>query len=464
MTVSVNLFTMADKRYEMDMCNGPLLSKILIFTLPLMASGILQLLFNAADMIVAGRFAGSMALGAVGATSSLVNLLINVFMGLAVGTNVAIAHFYGAGMKKEVSQTVHTSVMLAIICGIFLCVLGISVSRPLLELMDTPAEIIDHSSDYLRIYFLGMPVMLLYNFGAAILRAVGDTKRPLYYLTFAGGINVILNVIFVAIFGMGVRGVAWATNISQAVSAILVIRVLIRSDSVIRLDLKQLKLYKDIVIRIAHVGLPAGFQGAIFSVSNVLIQSSVNSFGAVAVAGNTAAMNIEGFIYNSMNAFSQSAISFTGQNMGARQYSRVKKIMLTCLGCVFITGASMGALAYVFGGRLLAFYSSDADVIQFGLRRMLVIMLTYYLCGMMDVMVGTLRGMGYSIMPMIVSLLGACGFRILWIFTIFRSLHTPESLYVSYPISWFLTFFAHVICFIIVTKKAGIFRADRAQS
>ncbi len=439
------------------MCNGPLLSKILIFTLPLIASGILQLLFNAADMIVAGRFAGSMALGAVGATSSLVNLLINVFMGLAVGANVAIAHFYGAGMKKEVSHTVHTSVMLAVICGLFLCMLGVLVSEPLLQLMGTPAEIIDHSAAYLRIYFLGMPVMLLYNFGAAILRAVGDTKRPLYYLTLAGVINVILNVIFVALCGMGVKGVAWATIISQTVSAALVIRVLIRSDSIIRLDIRKLKLHRDIVIRIAHVGLPAGLQGAIFSLSNVLIQSSVNTFGAVAVAGNTAAMNIEGFVYNSMNAFSQSAISFTGQNMGARKYLRVRKIMLTCLACVFVTGAVMGTLAYFFGRQLLSFYSSDSDVIMFGLRRMAIIMLTYFLCGMMDVMVGSLRGMGYSVMPMIVSLLGACGFRILWIFTAFKTLRTPESIYVSYPISWFLTFSAHMICFIVVTKRSGIF-------
>ncbi len=444
---------MSDKRFEMDMCSGPVLTKILSFTLPLIISGILQLLFNAADMIVAGRFAGSTALAAVGATSSLINLIVNVFLGLSVGTNVNIAHFYGAGMKKEVFETVHTSILLALLCGIFLSVVGFVISPVMLEFMDTPVEILPHSVDYLRIYFLGAAPMLLYNFGAAILRAVGDTRRPLYYLTLAGVINVILNVVFVVFFGMGVRGVAFATIISQTVSAVLVIRTLIRSNSDVRLKLNELRIYKDKVIRIAKIGLPAGLQGSLFSISNVLIQSSVNSFGAISVAGNTAAMNLEGFVYNSMNAFHQTAISFTGQNMGAKQYGRVKKIMRTCLACVFVTGLIMGALAYVFGSPLLSMYSHDPKVIEFGLKRMAVIMLTYYLCGMMDVMVGVLRGMGYSIMPMIVSLLGACAFRIIWIFTVFRMLHTPASLYVSYPISWGLTFLVHLICFIVIARK-----------
>lgn len=444
---------MADKKYEMDMCNGPILGKILIFTLPLIASGILQLLFNAADMVVAGRFAGSVALAAVGATSSLINLLINVFLGLSVGSNVVIAHFYGAKMDKEVSETVHTSVMLALIGGVLLCIVGIITAYPLLRLMGTPEEVLPHSVAYMRIYFVGMPVMLLYNFGAAILRAVGDTRRPLYYLTFAGFINVILNVIFVVFFKMGVRGVALATIISQAVSAVLVLRVLAVSDGVIRLEFDKLCVNKDKLSRIAKIGLPAGFQGSLFSISNVLIQSSVNSFGAIAVAGNTAAMNLEGFVYNSMNAFHQTAISFTGQNMGAKKHDRVKKILVCCLGCVFVTGIVMGALSYVFGERLLSMYSKDAEVIDYGLKRMAVIMLSYFLCGIMDVMVGTLRGMGYSIMPMIVSLMGACVFRIIWIFTVFRLIHTPQCLYVSYPISWALTFSVHLICFIFVAGR-----------
>jgi putative MATE family efflux protein len=444
---------MAEKRYEMDLCSGPILNKILIFTLPLIASGILQLLFNAADMIVAGRFAGSTALAAVGATSSLINLFINVFLGLSVGTNVVIAHFYGAKMNNEVSETVHTSVALALICGVILSVIGFVASPPMLELMGTPAEVLPHSVDYLRLYFLGMPVMLLYNFGAAILRAVGDTRRPLYYLTLAGVINVILNVIFVVVFKMGVKGVALATIISQAVSAFMVLRVLVKSESVIRLDIRGIRLYRDKVMRIARVGLPAGFQGSIFSISNVLIQSSVNSFGAIAVAGNTAAMNLEGFVYNSMNAFHQTAISFTGQNMGARQYGRVKKILITCLICVSVTGVALGVLSYVFGAPLLSLYTTGHDVIEYGLKRMQVIMLTYALCGIMDVMVGTLRGMGYSIMPMIVSLMGACVFRIVWIFTVFRAVRTPACLYMSYPISWGLTFTVHLMCFIFIARR-----------
>ena len=444
---------MANSKYEMDLCSGPILNKILVFTLPLIASGILQLLFNAADMVVAGRFAGSIALGAVGATSSLINLLINVFLGLSVGSNVVLAHFYGAKMDNEVSETVHTSVALALICGFVLSGIGYAASAPMLSLMGTPAEVLPHSVDYMRIYFLGMPVMLLYNFGAAILRAVGDTKRPLYYLTLAGVINVILNIIFVVFFHLGVKGVALATIISQAVSAAMVIRVLVKSESVIRLDIRSIRLYRDKALRIARIGLPAGFQGSIFSISNVLIQSSVNSFGAIAVAGNTAAMNLEGFVYNSMNAFHQTATSFTGQNMGAREYGRVKKILRTCLACVVVTGLIVGIPAYIFGDHLLALYTTDPAVIEYGLGRLEVIMLTYYLCGIMDVMVGTLRGMGYSIMPMIVSLMGACVFRIVWIFTVFKVVHTPTCLYMSYPLSWGLTFTVHLLCFIFIARR-----------
>lgn len=443
----------SDKKYEMDMCNGPLLGKILMFSLPLMASGILQLLFNAADMIVAGRFAGSVALAAVGATSSLINLIINIFMGLSVGANVAIAHFYGAGRDEEVSDTVHTTIALAFICGIILTVIGYVLAEPLLIMMGTPESVLPHSVTYMKIYFMGIIATLVYNFGAAILRAVGDTKRPLYYLTFAGVINIFLNLYFVIVMGMGVAGVAWATIISQIISATLVVITLIRSTTSIHLNLHKLRLNKDKVIRIAKVGLPAGFQGAIFSISNVLIQSSVNSFGAVAVAGNTACCNLEGFIYNSMNAFHQTAISFTGQNMGARKYDRVQKIMWICLACVTVTGLVMGGASVIFRGPLLGIYSDEADVVAFGIRRLVIIMSTYFLCGTMDVMVGSIRGMGFSIMPMIVSLLGACVFRIIWIYTIFRVINTPECLYYSYPISWALTFAVHMCCFFFVAKK-----------
>ena len=444
---------MKEKTYEIDMCNGPLFSKILLFSIPLILSGILQLLFNAADMIVAGRFAGSIALAAVGATSSLINLLINVFVGLSVGANVAIAHFYGAKQDRDLQETLHTAIMLSIICGFFLSIVGFFLAGPLLTLMGTPADILPYSVIYMKIYFIGMPVTLLYNFGSAIMRAVGDTKRPLYYLLGAGVLNVILNLIFVIAFGMGVAGVALATILSQSVSAFLIIRCLIRNKGVCHLELKKLKLHKDKVKRILQVGLPAGFQGAIFSISNVLIQSSVNSFGSIAVAGNTATASLEGFIYNAMNAFHQTALSFTGQNMGAKKVRRVKKILLICLFCVTVTGLLMGTVALFFGKELLGIYSDDKAVIAFGYRRMLVIFTTYFLCGMMDVMVGSIRGMGYSIMPMIVSLLGACGLRIVWIFSIFKMNPTPELLYVSYPVSWFITFSVHVICFIFIYHK-----------
>ena len=444
---------MKEKTYEIDMCNGPLFSKILLFSIPLILSGILQLLFNAADMIVAGRFAGSIALAAVGATSSLINLLINVFVGLSVGANVAIAHFYGAKQDRDLQETLHTAILLSIICGIFLSMVGFFLAGPLLTLMGTPADILPHAIIYMKIYFIGMPVTLLYNFGSAIMRAVGDTKRPLYYLLGAGVLNVVLNLFFVIAFGMGVAGVALATILSQSVSAFLIIRCLIRNKGVCHLELKKLKLHKDKVKRILQVGLPAGFQGAIFSISNVLIQSSVNSFGSIAVAGNTATASLEGFIYNVMNAFHQTALSFTGQNMGAKRVRRVKKILLICLFCVTVTGLLMGTVGLFFGKELLGIYSDDKAVIAFGYRRMLVIFTTYFLCGIMDVMVGSIRGIGYSIMPMIVSLLGACGLRIVWIFSIFKMNPTPEVLYVSYPVSWFITFSVHVICFIFIYHK-----------
>jgi len=442
-----------NKKYEMDMCNGPLLGKILIFSIPLIASGILQLLFNAVDMIVAGRFAGSEALGAIGATSSLINLLVNVFIGLSVGANVTIAHFYGARRDEEVSLTVHTSVALSLICGVILMFIGIFVSKPMLMLMGTPSEIVDYAAVYMQIYFLGIPALLLYNFGAAILRAVGDTKRPLIYLTIAGVINVILNLFFVIGFNMGVRGVAVATDISELFSAVLVMSALIKSDSSIAFDIKKLNITKSKIVRIARIGLPAGFQGAIFAISNVLIQSSVNSFGAIAVAGNTACMSLEGFVYNAMNSYHQTAISFTGQNMGAHNHDRVRKTLRLCLSCVTVTGLVLGCSFYAFGKPLLSIYTDDPQVIAFGMRRMVCILPVYFLCGCMDVAVGSIRGMGYSIMPMIVSLLGACAFRIIWIFTVFQVVHTPECLYISYPISWTLTLMVHLICYRLIVKK-----------
>lgn len=438
------------KKYEIDMCNGPLFGKIMVFYIPLMLSGVLQLLFNAADIIVVGRFAGSEALAAVGSTSSLINFLVNLFIGLSVGANVLVARFYGAGQKKELSEMVHTAVLTSVVGGVALVIIGVAVAKPALQLMGTPDDVIGQSILYMRIYFCGMPAMMAYNFGSAVLRAVGDTKRPLYYLLIAGVVNVVLNLIFVICFHMGVAGVATATVISQVISAVLVLRCLIKSDSDYQLNIKELKIVPDKLFKMIQIGVPAGLQGALFSISNVLIQSSVNSFGSVAMAGNTAASNIEGFVYTSMNAFYQTAISFTGQNVGALKYKRIGKIALICQGMVLVVGLILGNGAYLFSGTLLKLYSTEAEVIQYGMLRMSIICVTYCLCGMMDVMVGSLRGMGYSIMPMLVSLTGACLFRVVWIYTVFRQINTLQCLYWSYPISWTLTFTVHLICFGVV--------------
>ncbi len=441
------------KKYEIDMIHGPLLGKILLFTLPLMASSILQLLFNAADIIVVGRYAGSDALAAVGSTGALINLLTNMFIGFSVGANVLVARYYGAGKPDEVSETVHTSVMLSIIGGVLLAVIGIIFASPLLELMGTPENVLPLAALYVRIYFAGMPVILLYNYGSAILRAIGDTKRPLYYLAIAGVLNIILNLILVIVFEMSVAGVALATIISQTLSAVLVIRCLMHIEGGCHLDLHQLKIHSHKLWKILQLGLPAGLQGSIFSLSNVLIQSSVNSFGAIAMAGNSAAANIEGFTYVAMNSFYQAAITFVSQNMGAMEFKRIRKIAWQCLACVTVTGALLGNLSFFFGHQLLGIYSDEAEVIRYGIYRLEVIGTTYFLCGIMDVCVGCLRGIGYSFLPMVVSLLGACGFRILWIFTVFKGHHDLHTLYISYPISWAITASVHMICFLILYRR-----------
>lgn len=450
---------MAAKKYSINMTEGALLPKIISFAIPLMASSLLQLLFNAADMVVAGRFAGSNALAAIGSTSSLINLLVNLFIGLSVGANVLVARFFGSGRESDVSETVHTAVLLSIISGFFLAGFGFFMAPKLLIMMGTPEEVLPLSVLYIRIYFMGMPVSLLYNFVSAILRAIGDTKRPLIYLTIAGFLNVICNIIFIVIFGMGVDGVAYATVLSQAVSAILVVGALIKSDECYKLELKKLVFTKDKFLQILRLGIPAGFQGIVFSLSNVLIQSSVNSFGASAMAGNAAASNIEGFIYVSMNAFHHTCLSFTSQNYGAKNFERIKRVLITCLVMVSGIGFLLGVAAYVFGPNLLSIYANSSDakaVIEYGMIRMGIIMFTYFTCGMMDVMVGAIRGLGYSLMPTIVSLCGACLFRIIWIYTAFRSIRTLTCLYISYPISWVLTFSVHLICFLIALRKKKI--------
>lgn len=444
---------MKTKSYEIDMCNGALFPKILAFSIPLMLSSILQLLFNAADMVVVGRFAGSTALAAVGANASLINLLTNLFIGFSVGANVMVAQFYGAKKQREMSETVHSAIVLSLICGCVLLALGIVAAPEILILMGTPEDVLGQAVLYIRIYFSGMPVILLYNFGSSILRAVGDTRRPLYYLLAAGVINIILNLLFVIGFGIGVAGVALATVISQCVSAALIVRCMMHMEGGCRLEIKKLGIKRDQVIQIIRIGLPAGLQGTVFSLSNVLIQSSVNAFGSVAMAGNTAASNIEGFIYMAMNAYHQTALSFCSQNLGAGNYKRIRKVLLECLAMVTFVGLTMGWAAYLFGNQLLGIYSSDPKVIEIGLLRLSVICTTYCLCGIMDVLVGGLRGIGSAVLPMVVSLLGACGFRILWIFTIFQWEHSLWMLYLSYPVSWLLTAAVHAGCFVFLIGR-----------
>ena len=448
------------KKYEMDMTEGALLPKVLMFSLPLIASGILQLLFNAADMVVVGRWAGKECLAAVGSTGSLINLMVNVFIGLSVGGSVSVAKAFGANDPAEVHKSVHTAMSLAIIAGLAVGLIGFLFCRPLLKLMDNP--VLDLATTYMKIYFLGMPFNMIYNFGASILRAVGDTKRPLIYLTIAGVVNVILNLVLVIGFHMDVDGVAIGTVASQAVSAVLVVICLMRSHGVVHLDLKELRIHKRQLIDIARVGLPAGLQGSLFSISNVLIQSSVNSFGEVVVAANSAGGNLEGFVYTSMNAIHQAALTFASQNLGAGKIKRVRRSVWVCVGTVAVIGLVMGNLMYACGRPLLSLYLDDpfaidpatgVTVLDYGMKRLLYMLPLYCLCGLMDVVVGSLRGMGYSVMPMIVSLTGACLFRVVWIITIFAATPTLDVLYLSYPLSWALTFGVHLLCYAFIARK-----------
>jgi len=439
--------------YRMDMTEGPLTTKIIKFTIPVMLTGILQLLFNTADVIVVGRFTGKTALAAVGSTGSLINLLVSLFMGLSIGTNVLVARYQGAKDDKAVSETVHTSIALGIVGGLILLIIGVVATRPLLEMMATPEDVIDQSTLYMRILFFGMPLNLILNFGAAILRAIGDTKRPLYYLTIAGVINLFLNIFLVTVFSLGVAGVAIATVISEGVSCVLILLCLKHETGAIRLYFNRIKINPSKCVDIMKIGLPAGLQGCIFSISNVLIQSSVNSFGSTVMAGNTAASNIEGFVYVSMNSLHQTCISFTSQNFGAGKFKRIKMVLINCLVIVAITGLVLGNSAYFFGKFLLSAYNNEAEVISYGLIRLSIISTMYFLCGLMDVMVGAMRGIGYSILPMIVSLVGACGLRIVWIYTVFAKFRTLDILFISYPVTWTITFLSHLVCYYIVTRK-----------
>lgn len=446
---------MAQKKYEIDMCSGSILPKLLKFSLPLMLSSVLQLLFNAADIIVVGNFASEHSLAAVGSTTALINLITNLFLGLSTSSNVLSANYMGAGDDERVSKTVHTSLLLSVISGLILTVIGMAFTEQMLIWMQTPEEVLDLSALYLRIYFGGMVAMMIYNFGSALLRSKGDTKRPLYYLALSGVINIILNLVFVICFNMDVAGVGLATVISQCVSAFLVVRCLYKETDAFHFDFRKLKIDKKIMSKIFSIGIPAGFQGVVFSLSNVVIQSSVNSFGPVVMAGSAAAASIEGFVWVSMNSFSQGALTFTSQNIGAGKYSRINKIALIACSCAAVAGLVLGNLAYLFGTFLLGIYDPRPEIIEPGLIRMGLVCVLYFTCGLMDCIVGSIRGMGYAVTPTIVSLLGACGLRILWIFTIFQipEYHTEFMLFVSYPVSWTITFLVHFICYIFMRRK-----------
>ena len=444
------------KKQNQDMLTGPLLSGIVGYTIPIILTSILQLLFNAADLVVVGRFCGSISVAAVGATGSITSLMVNFFIGLSVGAGVTVAHALGGHQYESAHRTVHTSLPAALVCGLALTVIGVMYSETFLRMMGTPEDVLPLSAVYMKIYFAGITFTMVYNFCASILRAAGDTKSPLVFLTIAGVVNVVLNLIFVVVLHMNVAGVALATTISQAVSAIAVVIVLMKRTDACRLDLRKMRFYRIQMMKIIRIGLPAGIQSSLFAISNVLIQSSINSFGGVLMSGNAAAGNIEGFIYVTMNAFHQTAVNYTGQNVGAKQYERVKKILGICLISVGLVGVAMGMLVYSIGETLLSFYITDsAEAIAYGMLRLKMIAIPYFICGLMDVSTGALRGMGASLSPMIISVLGVCGMRIGWIATIFQieRFHTPQSLYISYPISWSITFLCQMIAFMMIYRK-----------
>ena len=432
-------------QFSMDMCSGSISKKMIAFAVPLMLSGLLQLLFNAADIIVVGKFAGDASLAAVGATSTLINLMTNLFIGMSVGANVLCANYFAANKDNELSKTVHTAMTVSVLSGLFLTVLGIVLAPTVLKMMQTPDDVLNLAVIYLRTYFCGMTAVMVYNFGSAILRAIGDTQRALYFLFAAGIVNIVLNLIFVIVFHWGVFGVGLATVISQVISASLVFICLLKEKSAIKVDVKKMGIDWHKLLRILQIGLPAGVQSMLFSLANVVIQSSVNTFGTTVIAGNSASSSVEGFAFTSMNAFHQAAVSFTSQNAGARKLERINKILYTALAYVFVVGVFFGVIYIIFDRQLISLYTDSEAVVDAGVRRLVIIACSYMLCGMMDVVVGSLRGLGYSFMPMLVSLIGICALRLVWIATVFKipEYHTIETIYYTYPISWIITLSAH---------------------
>ena len=442
------------KRNEMDMTTGPLMKKLVAYAVPVVITGILQLLFNAADVIVVGRFAGRTALAAVGSTTSLINLMVNLFMMISIGVNVAVARYYGAHEPIEVSKTVSTAMTMSVIIGLFVGIFGIAASRPMLVLMGSPSDVLDQAALYLRIYFMGIPAFMVYNFGAAVLRAVGDTQRPMKFLTISGIINVILNLITVICFRMGVAGVAIATAASQYVSAVFIVMSLITTESCVHLEVKEMRIYKEKLFEILRIGLPAGMQSLLFSITNVMIQASVNSFGSTIMAASSASANIEGFVYTAMNSVTQTAMAFTGQNMGARKYERIGSIMKKCMILVSVVGGGMGLICCLFSNGMINIYANgDPEVIFWGVQRLRIVTSLYLLMGLSDTVVGTMRGMGNSTLPMIISVFGICAFRILWLYTAFARVPTFAMLLVGYPVSWAVTLIGQLICYLLMKKR-----------
>ncbi len=439
-------------RYEIDMCNGTIIDKLISFSLPLMLSGILQLLFNAVDIIVVGRFSGSESLAAVGSTTALINVFINLFIGISQGTNVLAARYYAAGKKKEMSDTVHTSITVAIISGIVMAFVGFFFARFSLELMDTPDNVIDKATLYMQIYFLGMPFFMLYNYGAAILRAIGDTKRPLYFLVVSGLTNAVLNMFLVIAFHLDVAGVAIATVISQMISCVMVLLCLYRTEGIYQLRFRKLGINRRVLRQILQVGVPAGIQSMVINFSNVLLQSSVNSFGATAMAGYTAANNLLGFLYVSVNAVTQACMSFTSQNFGVGKWKRMDRVLIDCILLSASVALVLGFGFYFFGPEILQIYTADSEVISCGMDILVITTTTYFLCGIMDLFPGALRGMGYSAVPMLLSIIGTVGIRIIWIFMVFPYHRSLTVLFVSYPFSWLVTIIMQVICFWLVRR------------
>lgn len=444
---------MEKNKFEIDMCNGPIMSKLISFSVPLILSGMLQLMFNAVDIIVVGQFSGSTSLAAVGSTTALINVFVNLFMGISLGANVVSARCYAMGRREEMSKTVHTAITIALVSGIIMAVIGVIFAKGALLLMGTPENVINLSTLYMRIYFLGMPFFMLYNYGAAILRAVGDTKRPLLFLVISGCINAGINMLLVIVFDMGVAGVAIGTVISQFVSCALVINCLYRTKSSYQLRFSKLKIEKDYMIQIFQVGVPAGIQSTVINFSNALLQSSVNSFGSVAMAGYTAANNVLGFLYVSVNSITQACMSFTSQNYAVGKHKRMDRVLIDCIVLSISVALILGGGAYLFGTYILNIYTSDADVIKCGLEILSITTVPYFFCGIMDLFPGALRGMGYSTIPMILSIIGTVGIRILWIFVFFPMHRSLYFLFISYPGSWIATIAMQVICYMLVRKK-----------